>query len=41
MDWVYYNHCVCVVDQIMMALSYEKLVEPPVVRHADDSEGEG
>ncbi|XP_053486070.1 major facilitator superfamily domain-containing protein 8 [Ictalurus furcatus] len=26
---------------IMMALSYDKLVEPPVVRHADDSESEG
>ncbi|KAI5103837.1 major facilitator superfamily domain-containing protein 8, partial [Silurus meridionalis] len=26
---------------IMMVLSYEKLVEPPVVRHADDSESEG
>lgn len=27
--------------QIMMALSYEKLVEPPVVLHATDSESEG
>ncbi|XP_026793025.1 major facilitator superfamily domain-containing protein 8 [Pangasianodon hypophthalmus] len=26
---------------LMMALSYEKLVEPPVVQHADDSESEG
>ncbi|KAK2860918.1 hypothetical protein Q7C36_005084 [Tachysurus vachellii] len=26
---------------IMMALSYDKLVEPPVVQHADDSESEG